>query len=202
MINFSRLFFIFCFVVTFSIQGDLFSEIVGTIERIYRFPERHGRSSYFVLEGGYSLHAFNKKTGRWKVGDQLAVSDEGEEDDDDEVFLKVKNETRKEKRTLLKCGWASPQPNAIVKTGYQRVHGDEIVTIALDNGTSWKFEYFDETAHAKTWKKGDHVVIFIRTPDNQRPDFNGPFSAADDIDMINLDAKSKNAHGEYAIPVL
>lgn len=206
---------------------------VGSIAKIHRASNnvsngKH-RTCFYILEDGYSLYTYLKGRDSWNVGDQVAIDDPyewDEDDDDDEYFVEVKNLKRNKSRLLLRMGWAS-EPMVIVKSHYKKAHGERIVEITLEDGTSWKFVYFDESAPTKNWSIGDRVILLApinnQYTDNPHPlqqeqlkngynlfldqyvpdsDFSMINVSNSDFDMKNLKNRGHQFYsGEKAIPV-
>jgi hypothetical protein len=146
----------------------------------------------YVLEDGYSLyHTTKDKTG-WKRGDKISVKDPfAEPFDETEVFVDAKNLTNNKGAVCLRLGWANPQPLAIVSTQAEKKGGFQIVTISLEDNTQWQFEYCDETPHAKFWKAGEKVLLFVDThePHSQNPFPLTQYLPKYSFDMLNLNSK-------------
>jgi hypothetical protein len=180
----------------------------GFISRIYQIRVKIGKkqkkTAFYVLDDHYSLYTVSSSS-LWKKGDQLTIEnlmedsfdDEDDEDDDDEgdeVGLKVKNHTRNSKKTLLRAGWASPREYDIVDIhSHTTPDYDKVVTVTLDNGTSWKITYFDEKPSAKHWHKGEKVMIFINTSAAQNPFLTGEYLPHFQYNLVNI-----NSHYPFA----
>lgn len=172
-----RLLFLLCLLFNLSAVSGIHAEDkkppaetkVTSLKRVYKFPSVF----IYVLEDGYSLYHCTKSKQAWKKGDEILVQDpftEGFHEDydssGDEIFVNARNLTKKKDGFCLRLGWTTPQPKTILSTNYKKSHGEKIVTITLDDNTKWRFEYFDETAHAKFWKEGEKVLLFVDTHDH------------------------------------
>lgn len=167
----------------------------GVISRIYQIPVKTGKKqkkfAFYILDDHYSVRTVSSSP-LWKKGDQLTIEnlmeDSFDDDDDGEgVALKVKNHTRNSKKTLLRAGWASPREYDIVDIhSHTTPDYDKVVTVTLDDGTSWKMTYFDEKPRAKHWHKGEKVMIFINTSAAQNPFLTGEYSPHFQYDLVNI----------------
>ncbi|MFI5343413.1 MAG: hypothetical protein ACHQUC_04235, partial [Chlamydiales bacterium] len=200
------------------IHSNLFSNdstvqsFEGILTDIHQFSMKPGRKKHpagiYVLNNGFTLYCYplkGKKT--WHIGEIVYLPDPLVDADDSEVFIDVQNISTGQKQSLLRMGWISPDERTITKKSFHSHDGDDIVTLTLSDGSVWNLTYFDESAIAKSWHKGDKIRLIIDTHDDTLhspfPDYfcawndsKIPYNPEWDYEMINLDSKDPLA-GTY-----
>ncbi len=186
-----------------NLQAKEQDKLISKIESKYTFNYKKNHIGLFVLENGYTLY-FSDKKDKWDIGDTLIIKKPYPQDEDDldtEEFVRVINKTQGKKRSLLRFGWCDKNKYVISSISHQEDDGEEIIFLTLDNDVILKISYYDEKAYAKSWKKGDRVIVIINTFDDLDT-FNDPngyscplFSSSTyhpnwDYEVVNLDALS------------
>lgn len=165
----------------------------GQISQVYQFSMRKWKVGFYLLEDGFTFHFVSKKKQEmpWSVGDQLVIRDPFEDYKDDEVVLKVENATIGEFRWLNRMGWSHPELLSITSKHFEKIDGELVVTIRLQDGTEWLFSYFDENPVARTWQVGDRVLLVADRHEAEptNPFVEGIYSPHFTYEMINLDSK-------------
>lgn len=186
-------------------DGSLIHEKkIVALAKVNKFPMKFSHMKYdighYILEDGYAIYyLIQHNSDPWNVGDMIVVTDPHKQFDEKGVRVEVENHITGEKEQFTRVGFADPATYRIVdKKHLIEENGSTVVMITLDNETTWKFTYNDETPTAKSWHKGDEVQLFIDLHEKQAE---SPFPVERYLphwtyEIVNLDSK-KHFSGEH-----
>lgn len=98
----------------------------------------------------------------------------------------------------MRLGWAAPRPLKIINTTREKIEGFDAVTLTLEDNSQWQIKYFDETRHAKSWKVGEKVRLFIEDSKTlENPFLTAGYQSQYSYEIVNID-NAQHMAGEPA----